>query len=251
VLSADHALIQEELAAYALDSLDPDTTARIDHHLRQCAHCRKIVREYEAVKDLLPFGLPLTQPSPGGRSALLSRLQAGKANRRSWPGRRARLHWPWSAARPRLGTIGLAVTLILVLVAGFGFWWQRPADAPASTIQQLRARPDVQVVNLAGSKSAPDAGGQLLFTPDLSQAAVAVRGLPSLPPNRTYQVWFDRPDQSWASGGIFRVDSQGNGEVRVRFPTALSAYRGCWITEEPQTGSTFPTGPLVLSTSQP
>lgn len=251
MLSADHALIQEELAAYALDSLDPDTTARIDHHLRQCAHCREIVREYEAVKDLLPFGLPLAQPSPGGRSALLRRLEAGKAHRRSWPGRPARLRWPWSAVRPRLGTIGLAVTLILILAAGFGFWWQRSAGDPASTIQQLRARPDVQVVNLIGSKSTPSAGGQLLFTSDLSQAAVAVSGLPSLPPNRTYQVWFDRPDQSWASGGIFRVNSQGNGEVRVRFPTALAAYRGCWITEEPQAGSTAPTGPLVLSTTQP
>lgn len=251
MLSADHALIQEELAAYALDGLDPDTTARIDQHLRQCAHCRQIVREYEAVKDLLPFGLPVVQPAPGGRSALLRQLQAGNARRHWWPSLPVRLRRSWSAVPSRVGAVGLAVGLILILVAGFGFWWQQPAEDPTPTIQQLRAQPDVQVVNLVGSASAPSAGGQLLFTSDLSQAAVAVSGLPSLPPNRTYQVWFDRPDQSWASGGIFRVDSHGKGEVRVRFPMALSVYQGCWITEEPRAGSTSPSGPLVLSATQP
>jgi anti-sigma factor RsiW len=251
VLSAEHSLIQENLAAYALDGLDPESSVRIEQHLQHCAHCREIVREYEAVKDLLPYGLPLAQPSPGGRSALLRQLQAGRSNRRWWASRPSGWRRPWSVVRPRAGAVALVVGLALLLAAGFGFWWQQPAENSASTVEQLRARQDVQVVGLVGSSNAPAAGGQLLFTTDLSQAAVTVNGLPSLPPNRTYQVWFDRPDQSWVSGGIFRVDAQGKGAVRLHFPTALAAYRGCWITEEPRMGSPTPTGPLVLTTVQP
>lgn len=251
MVSAEHSALQEELAAYSLDGLDLDTTARIEQHLRQCAHCREIVREYEAVKDLLPFGLPVAQPSPGGRTALLRQLQGGNAKQRSWPSRSARFRWPSSWKRPRLGAVGIAVGLILILAAGFGFWWQQPAQHHGSTVQQLRARPDVHVVRLVGSAGAPTAGGQLLFTSDLSQAAVAVSGLPPLPPNRTYQVWFDQPDQSWASGGVFRVDSYGTADVAVSFPSALAAYRGCWITEEPQGGSATPSGSLMLRTAQP
>jgi anti-sigma-K factor RskA len=248
VLSAEHALIQEDLAAYALDGLDPQSTARIEQHLRECAHCREIVLDYEAVKDLLPFGLPLAQPAPGGRSALLRQLKVGKSNRRWWSSRPAQRRWPWSAVRPRAGALALVVGLILILGAGIGVWWQQPSENSASTIQQLRARPDVQVVNLVGSSNAPAAGGQLLFTQDLSRAAVTVSGLPSLPANRTYQVWFDRPDQSWVSGGTFQVDAHGTGDVLLHFPSALATYRGCWITEEPRAGSPTPTGPLVLST---
>jgi anti-sigma factor RsiW len=249
-MSADHTSIQQELAAYALGGLDPETTACIEQHLQACADCRALVREYEAVKDLLPFALPTTQPSPAGRLALLRQLQSGAPERQTGRGRRMRLRWPWPTLRSRVLPVGLAVSL-LILGTLFGLWWQQPGDSSQSAVAQLRARPDVHVVSLMGTGPTPAAGGQLLFTSDLSQAAVEVSGLPALPASRTYQVWFDQSDQTWTSGGVFRVDQTGTADVMVRFPSALSAYRGCWITEEPAGGSTSPSGSLVLTTSGP
>ena len=102
---------------------------------------------------------------------------------------------------------------------------------------------------LVASTGAPTAGGELLLTPDLTQAAVAVHGLPPLPPDRSYQVWFNRPDGTWVSGGVFGVSERGGADVLVRRPESLPVYDACWITEEPGGGSPFPTGQRVLASA--
>jgi anti-sigma-K factor RskA len=144
---------------------------------------------------------------------------------------------------------GLLVVFSAAVLAGAGLWWQAPGQNPSSTVQQLRARADVRIVPLVGSNGAPAAGGELLLTPDLTQAAVAVHGLPPLPPDRSYQVWFNRPDGTWVSGGVFSVTEQGGADVIVRPPGSLTVYDGCWITEEPRGGSPSPTGQQVLASA--
>lgn len=250
MINEDHQRLKEDLAVYALDGLDPAVTARIDDHLRQCPECQGILREYHAVVDLLPFALPATQPSEDGLRTLKRRIRTEGRQRSSHSAHERRRLWSWVPARSRLVPLVAIIGLIVILLAGFGLWWQQPVHDPATAIQQLRTRNDVQVVNLVG-QSSTSAHGELLFTPDLAHAAVAVNDLPPLPRNRVYQVWFSRADRTWMSGGVFRVDTRGDAEVSLRLPPADSAYFGCWITVEPQGGSPTPSGPLVLSTFKP
>jgi anti-sigma-K factor RskA len=245
-MSEVHEWIQDDLAAYVLGGLDPRETARIEQHLHGCAPCHSIVRDYAATLEILPLALPPVLPAPRTRLALQERLRTDvrrppvvPARRPWWPPRR----WPL----PRAAVAGLLLILLGVGLAGTGLWSPVPAPEPPGVVHQLRARDGVRLVTLAGSTAAPTASGELVLTADLAEAGVAVRGLPPLPPDRSYQVWFARPDGTWASGGVFRVDPQGRAEALVRLPGALTAYSGCWITEEPGDGSLVPTGPLVLA----
>lgn len=89
------------------------------------------------------------------------------------------------------------------------------------------------------------------MTADLSQAGINVRGLPPLPADRSYQVWFYGPGGTWVSGGTFGVDREGRADVIVRLPVALPSYDGCWVTEEPVGGSSAPSGQPILTAIEP
>src|SRR5690349_8095311 len=86
-------LIQDDLAAYALGSLDPPAVQAVEAHLATCANCRATLEEYQQVATLLPLGLPLAQPTVAERSSLLARVKAQPAARPAVPAR---------APRPRL-----------------------------------------------------------------------------------------------------------------------------------------------------
>jgi len=249
-MNENHERIQEALAAYALGGLDPRETEQVEDHLRLCEQCRDTVREYGAVLEVLPFALRPTPPPPSARLLLRARLRdQQQEGLRAEPARR-----PWWRARlqPLTKTLvaGLRIVVVALGVATGGLWQQAPTPSAPDPLQQLRTRSDVQTVALVGSTAAPSASGQLLMTPDLRQAGVAIRGLPILPPDRSYQVWFDRPDGTWESGGVFRVSQEGSAEVAVRLPASLTSYYGCWVTEEPGGGSQAPTGQRVLAAVQ-
>jgi anti-sigma-K factor RskA len=84
----------------------------------------------------------------------------------------------------------------------------------------------------------------LLFS--LAVRVVAIAGLPTLPPERVYQLWFARPGGPPVSGGVFRVDVRGEALTVVAIPVALEPARAVAVTEEPAPGSPAPTGQHLL-----
>ena len=240
-MPVSHEALREDLAAYALGGLDPAAVARVERHLRDCAACREIAREYAAVRGWLPLALDPVQPSRKTRAALQAALATGGARRGTGGLRLAR-----ARVRP-LAVAWAAVAALLLVLAGWAYQARGPVDDPVALVRQLRARDGVRVVPLAGSPAAPAAAGQLLLPPDQSRGGLVVSGLPSLPPDRAYQLWFIRPDQTRASGGVFRVDGHGAATVAVPIPGDLGAYVGFGVTEEPAMGSPAPTGRSVLA----
>ena len=131
--------VDDLVAAYALDALEPGERARVDRHCRGCARCAGMVAADRAA--VAPLGLlaPLATPGPAVRSALLARVAAAQAEadrpaapararpmvtlpasrptdpqpaRPAAPGRRG-----WFPMPPALARFA-ALPLILVLVAG-------------------------------------------------------------------------------------------------------------------------------------
>jgi hypothetical protein len=92
----------------------------------------------------------------------------------------------------------------------------------------------------------PGASARLLIGPDLQRAEIAVTGLPPLAADRTYQLWFARPDQPTETGGAFRVDARGQALVPVVVPVPLNEVTAIAITEEPMPASLRPTGQHLL-----
>jgi anti-sigma-K factor RskA len=78
------------------------------------------------------------------------------------------------------------------------------------------------------------------------RAQLSVAGLPALPPDQQYQLWFIQPDQMRVSGGVFRVTAAGTAVVDILLPADYRTYQRVGITVEPAGGSPTPTGPNVL-----
>jgi hypothetical protein len=119
-----------------------------------------------------------------------------------------------------------------------------PGPAPGPEVEALSRRPG-RLVILVGTGQ-PGASARLFVAVD-GGGHLAISGLPPLPRERTYQLWFIRTGASTTvTGGTFRVDSRGLAWAKVIVPASLDEVRAIAVTEEPATGSVSPTGQHLL-----
>lgn len=168
----DHALIDELLAARALDGLDAGDAALLERELAahgDCEECRRLEIEHAEVAGMLALAL---DPRPvredmvdriiaEGRSAAapIERLDAG---------RDARLGW-WQAAFGVAAAVALVFAILLAT---------RDGGSPGV--------PGSAIVAFEGA-----APGELVvsFTPGESGALVWATGLPDPGPGKVYELW--------------------------------------------------------------
>jgi anti-sigma-K factor RskA len=240
-MSIPHETLRDDLPAYALGTLEPAATARLGRHLDECAECRQLLREYEEVMRLLPLGLPQTQPSPAARRELFNRVRTDASVVR----RRAATGW-WPKMRVHILTAAAVVAVVL----GSALFWTLSMDDDgedaAAIVEDLRADEDTQIISMLGSEAAPQAVAQLFFQPGETRAGLVVSGLPPLPVDRAYQLWFVHPDETRYDGGVFNVDASGQAIVAIDAPADYAPGWRCGVTEEPASGSDEPTGRSVM-----
>jgi anti-sigma-K factor RskA len=242
----------EDAAAHALHALDAAAGARMDAHLETCPVCPRRVAEHRRAAAALPYALPLEDPPATLRAALLAharstaRPRAAPA-RRPEPARRIRpASRTWATRRWRPAAWAVAALVILAL----GLWnlelRQRLArTAEPLEVGRLARLPVGPVVELVGTGT-PGASARLYVTADGARAELAVAGLPSLGPERVYQLWFARPGEAPVSGGPFGVNGRGEAIAAVTVPLPLAEVRAIAITEEPAPGVQAPTGKHLL-----
>ena len=240
-MSISHEALRNELPAYALGTLEAPDSARLERHLAGCAECRQLLREYEEVNRLLPLGLPRTEPSPSARRELFNRARIDAT-----ASRRRKFHAWW----PRLRLHALTATIVVVAVLVSALVWTQidggDSEDAAAILEDLREDSDTQVIPMLGSDAAPQAVAQLFFQPGKTQAGLVVSGLPPLPGDRAYQLWFVQPDETRHNGGVFNVDSSGQAMVIIDAPPDYAPGWRCGVTEEPAGGSDAPTGQNVM-----
>lgn len=227
---------EEDAAAYALGSLAPADAARFERHLAGCAACQATLRDYAAVADLLPLGLPTMTASERSRSAVAAGLRGGR--RRTGPALAPT--WPRFPARPHPAFAWAAAAALILLV----LWGSSRVLPPATDWRGGPAAAHVIALSEAPTGSA--AVGQLVHQPGQDRATLIVSNLAPLAPDRAYQFWFVRPDASRVSGGAFRVDGGGTAVIEIAVPEPLASFQRVGLTEEPAGGSPAPTGPSVL-----
>ena len=121
----------------------------------------------------------------------------------------------------------------------------RPADQ--SLVSDYGAVNPVSMRRLAGSAQAPSARGWLYMDPSDANALLVTYQLPPLPAGMSYQLWLvNSTNNQRISGGVFEVDPEGYGWLRVASPRAFSSFQRVGITVEPKQGSPGPTGMGVL-----
>jgi anti-sigma-K factor RskA len=238
-MNDEHDMVKGELAAYALDALDGADRARVERHLGDCAACQRELLEHQALLGLLPHQLDLAAPPPTAKAALLAKARAGRAAPRAGL---------WDRLRPPAPALRWAAAgLVIAGLLGWNIHLQRQAANVETTVsvEALATLPDGRIVALLGT-GRPAATARLFVTSDGRQGQLVIAGLPPLPPDRTYQLWFARPGQPTVTGGAFLVDGRGEGIATVTIPAPLDQVRAIAVTEEPAPGSPAPTGEHLL-----
>jgi anti-sigma-K factor RskA len=241
---------RQDLAAYALGLLEDPDRAAVEAHVRSCPDCAEELAEYRAAIALLPHAQRTEQAPTEAWEAIAARIRGRDENQTrgvtsaGWrPGRWARL--------TRVLGPALAATLTAAVIGLIA--WNASLQVRLSNRQS--ARPSWGSASGAtaaalfgvGDAAASGLNGYLVMSSDRRQGGLVVGGLSVLPSERSYQVWFVRPDQSRVAGGTFRVDELGQAVKLVTVPQPANDFDGVAITDEPGGGSTAPTGLDLLA----
>ena len=235
---ADEIHVIELLPAYALECLDEEEARRVDEHLAQCELCRSELRAFRDVTEHLALMAPEASPTPDLRSRLQERIQRLSSTR-------SQATAPQSTRQSffgpflRLGAV-VGLLLITVLLASNLWLWQR-----LNHLEVLAGPLGMRAIALQNTGTAPQASGFVIISSDGEHGVLVVDELPSLEPDREYQLWLVRDDQN-TSAAVFSVDETGYRGVRIEAPETLLSYSGVRVTIEPAGGNAEPAGEEVL-----
>ena len=259
------------VAAHALGALDEEERVGLERHLAAgCAECEPELVAMERVAEGIAASAPAVEPREEVRRVVIEKATAPVPFRR-----------PGAAAAAGSGirrSWAIAASVALLLLAGWGVLAQQrlqraerdrvalAADLAAARAELSRTAAQLtrgeveraallrhfsvlgasrlQQVQLAALPPAPAANGRMFVAQGSGEALFSASGLPALPSNRTYQLWFIADGQPM-SAGTFDVGPGGAGRVLVE--AALPDGGIVWaVTVEPAGGVPQPTGEMVL-----
>jgi anti-sigma-K factor RskA len=246
-----HEQFAEDLALYALGTLQGEERAALEKHLEGCAGCR---RELEQLRgDMALMALSAAGPVPPQRARQRLIEAVAREPRRATTA--ARSGWwtlvPWAAAA------ALAVGLIALWVQNSNL--QRTIaglqDASARQLAELqRAREivstltatDAMRVTLVAAKTPPQPQGKAIYVRDRSTLIFLASNLQPLPPQKAYELWLIPTNGAPIPAGVFKPDAHGSAVVvNPPLPAGVQA-KAFAITVEPESGSAAPTLPIVM-----
>lgn len=250
------------IPAYALGALDPDEQSRFEAWLRDHPDAQILLDEYRQMADHLVVMAPL-QPAPARLQAdLRARLAADRtAAPESGPeskpkspppaplpasGRVLRLHRRW---RQLAALAAAAVLLVVVGVLALRPESSTPREDPARAFERIAAEDDAGWFDVVPGDVTDAVTGDLVVTPDGSEAVIRVAQLPPLGQGQTFQLWLVDQSGSRVSGGLFRPDQDDATYIRVPLDKPLADYRAFGVSLEPEGGSPLkdaPSGPRVF-----
>jgi anti-sigma-K factor RskA len=240
-MSQDHLVFKENLAAYALGSLDADEISALRDHLQTCDTCRAELADYQRVGAALLTALPPQAPRPGLKRALQKRLPVGTV--------RTRMPFKWSLSQIALaGVLTLLVGLNILTVSQVYSLKQEQAEI---TNQYISEQTAIAMLAYPSTKSlAFDQNGitgSLLIDKQRNLLAVFAWHLPIPPTGKAYQMWLIDPQGDRTNGGFITPESGYPFAMAViKSPKSLTDFIGFGVTLEPFSGSTKPTGPRIL-----
>jgi len=238
------------IPAYALGCLDPDEKNKVEKHLAQCSICREEWASYPAVVNSLALSLSQVNPPRHLKESIIkaaelrqSRLPIHPSARMPDAVRAQKRGVRQSWVKTLLPAWGIA-SLLLVLVLGITnllLWQQVQKVSQPGKITFS----DYQIIPLNGTSSAPNASGIFVISHNGLAGSLNVDGLKPLDATHQYQLWLIEQGRR-TNGGVFSVNRQGYGSLKVNSSRPLIEYNGFGITIEPAGGSSGPTGDRVL-----
>lgn len=218
--------------AYAANAVDDIERAQFERHLAGCDDCRLEVGSLREAAALLAE--VVAQPAPPAlRAQVLSKIEMVRPLPPLSAGAQAR-------GRARRIPTMIAAAAALVVIGGVGTTVWHPWEQPTSdlTAAQLENAADAQVMTqkLAG-------GGAITLTrsQSLNSAYVAMRSMPRLQSDQTYQLWSIH-DGVPVSAGLANGDAS---KVLLEGDTATA--QAIAITIEPAGGVETPSTDFIVA----
>jgi hypothetical protein len=122
----------------------------------------------------------------------------------------------------------------------------RAALAKAEEALAIVQRPGLNLVALKETKDAPAAAGHVLLSVPTGRALFYAFGLPQVPPDKTYELWWITEKEGPVQAGLFHPDERGLGRVEATLPPDTGAIQAAAVTIEVAGGVPKPQGPMVL-----
>jgi hypothetical protein len=216
----------EDIAAYALDALEPAEAEVVAKHLQTCAICRDELDSFRSVVKLLPMTAPAFEAPPALRGRVRRAIDAEPLPSAGQRTMRRRRSWlPRWAPRPALGVAAglaaIAVALVIVFSSGGG-----------SSTRTVNAQ-----VTGRGSASLQISSGR---------GELVVRHFAPPPRGKIYEVWLVHGAHApQPTSALFGVTADGSGDVDV--PGSLHGVSQVLVTPEPAGGSKVPTHAPVIA----
>ena len=278
-----HEDIQADLPLLALDSLDAEERRLVEAHLAEgCESCGRELQAWREVVGMVPLEAA-GEPPADLKAKLLARVRAdaGAAPGGTPPGTVARRRIGWAAPLAAAALLLLAVATVREL--GWRAEQARQTQLLASLQQELdAARGDLSKVSAAlaaresdltalraalasaqeslsivqarglslvalrETKDAPPATGHVLLSEPAGRALFYAFDLPSVPADKTYELWWITEKDGPVQAGLFHPDARGLGRVEATLPSGAGAIQAAAVTVEQAGGVPKPQGPMVL-----
>lgn len=227
----DHNRWSEDLAAYALEALEPGEATAFERHLAGCERCQAELRWLAPAVQSLPESVERQEPPRRLRENLMAEVRADA--RRAEGGsavreRRALLPEWLRGGGLRLAT-GFAVVLLAVAaVAGYEIG-KGGGEGGAQTV--FSHQPGGLTVAMVREGD----GGTLKLA-----------GVPQLPPGKVLEAWVRREGEVEPVPALFVPDREGRASTMI---ADMNGVDTVMVTEEPQGGSQQPTSEPIATMS--
>lgn len=253
-----HEQYADDLALYALGSLEGDGRLALEAHLETCSSCR---RELELLRgDMGMLALTTAGPKPPARSR--QRLMSAIASEPRMP---VPVKAPARTQRSWFGGLGWAAAAAMVVLA-IALLRQNSAlqrdfaslksqfDAQSSNLERANEivstllDPEAKQVELVAAGSKPQPRGKAIYERRNRNLIFFASNLAPLPPEKVYELWlFPANGGAPIAAGLFKPDAHGSATVvNPPLPEGVEA-KNFVVTLEPESGShEAPRGTAVI-----
>jgi bacterioferritin-associated ferredoxin len=242
-------------AAVALDATDVADVRRLEQHAAKCPSCRARLDEFRDTAAALGSFVPLVEPPAVLRSRLMEAIAHEPRPlapiRRLWPGRaRVSPAWLVAAASMLVALASLAwVAMLQTQIADLQRTIAVASDRASrfDHVVQVLASDQLAVRPLEPVVQTLPTSGYVFLDPGSGTGMLMCHRLPPVEQGHAYQIWFVRGNER-ISGGMLWPDRSGDGYTIIQVPQDLQNWDSIGLTDEPGTGSEWPTTPRVIGT---
>jgi len=249
-----HEQFAEDLALYALDSLQGDGLAALKTHLAECASCRRELEQLRGDMALMALSAAGPKPPQRARQRLMDMLARE-------PRKLEAVRRPLWAVAGGICAAALAVIAVLLWRDNSALIqegrkeiseWRSLASQQELELAQARRVVETLTASsavhytLVSAKRPPQPQGKAIYVRDRASLIFLASNLPKLPPLKAYELWLIPTSGAPIPAGVFKPDAHGSATVlNPPLPAGVEA-KAFAMTIEPEQGSSTPTMPIVM-----